>query len=288
MSTSELSGLWTYRMFNPNRVPGDQAAPPRELDLILAEAFLSLRTAPDPKYLEGMIEWQGGGLNLNGTLGWGESFDIVGTGRRETDGWEYRYHGRLTPRWESGVDQPEAQRALVGSVIRVKPHNGQPGGRLSEAGSVYSFIAMKGAPLTSGISGPWEYRSFHNDPTCVYKIAPQNGREVILQEAVFNLRAPTSTTLEGTISWPGRFLDLRGTIQPGGGGEPSSFQITGIGRSGTDTAGWEYRYQGHLAWHWPNGIKQVPALVGSVMRAEPHGQVPPAGYVAPFIAVKQP
>jgi hypothetical protein len=36
-----------------------------------------------------------------------------------------------------------------------------------------------------------------------------------------------------------------------------------------------------------NGVNQVPALVGSVIRAEPHGSAP-AGYVASFIAVKQP
>jgi hypothetical protein len=36
-----------------------------------------------------------------------------------------------------------------------------------------------------------------------------------------------------------------------------------------------------------NGINQIPALVGNVIRAKPHNGAP-AGYVATFIAVKQP
>ena len=39
--------------------------------------------------------------------------------------------------------------------------------------------------------------------------------------------------------------------------------------------------------HGGNWGHQVPALVGSVIRAKPHGSAP-AGYVASFIAVKQP
>ena len=51
--------------------------------------------------------------------------------------------------------------------------------------------------------------------------------------------------------------------------------------------GWEYDYHGHLAHQWPNGVNQVPALVGTVIRAKPHGAAP-AGYVASFVAVRQP
>jgi hypothetical protein len=64
-------------------------------------------------------------------------------------------------------------------------------------------------------------------------------------------------------------------------------EIVGAGRNGTGTAGWEYDYRGQLAYQWPNGVNQVPALVGTVIRAKPHG-ASPAGYVASFIAVKQP
>ena len=71
------------------------------------------------------------------------------------------------------------------------------------------------------------------------------------------------------------------------GTTPLTIHMVGSGRTGTGTAGWEYDYHGNVAYEWPNGINQVPALVGSVLRAKPHGPAQ-AGYVASFIAVKQP
>ncbi len=64
-------------------------------------------------------------------------------------------------------------------------------------------------------------------------------------------------------------------------------EIIGSGRPNTPTAGWEYDYYGYLGFQWPNGVNQVPSLVGTVIRAKPHGNAP-AGFVASFIAVKQP
>jgi hypothetical protein len=93
--------------------------------------------------------------------------------------------------------------------------------------------------------------------------------------------------LQGTIEWPGGGLDIdssRSRFFPDDG----EFGIAGTGRPGTATAGWEYRHGGHLTRHWQNGMDQRPALAGSVMRAKSHGEAAPAGYVAPFIAVKQP
>jgi hypothetical protein len=101
--------------------------------------------------------------------------------------------------------------------------------------------------------------------------------------------------LRGAIEWnvghgtnqaKGGGLDLTGTVQPGVGGEPAGFDIVGTGRPDTGTAGWEYRYHGHLTRDWRNAVDQRPALVGSVIRVKPHGNAP-GGYVAPFIAVKQ-
>jgi hypothetical protein len=349
MSTSELSGSWTYRSFNPTYVPGDHFTARNrevwvqaglqlvrqwerdELELIRAEAELKLETPTSPTGLQGTFEWEEPdpsdpnkvkkeGLNLNGTVLEGElvSFEMVGTGRprTRTADWEYRYHGHLTPHWPkppnaSGVEQ---RPALVGSVIRVKAHNGVP--IRSPAGEVFSFIAVKQQPpFSGGLSGLWTYRSFLNDPAYFweYKLGPQNLGELILQEAVFKLETPTSTTLQGTIELPDRvrsigdqsvastlFLDIdvsRGTLRPVEGGEPPRFAFGGIGRPGTETAGWEFYYEGHLTRHWPkppnaSGVEQRPALVGSVIWAKPQvllgGIVgAPAGYVAPFIAVKR-
>jgi hypothetical protein len=53
---------------------------------------------------------------------------------------------------------------------------------------------------------------------------------------------------------------------------------------------WIYDYEGYLVAHWPNGVQQIPALVGSVIRTIPHsssnGGISPAGVVASFYAVK--
>jgi Raf kinase inhibitor-like YbhB/YbcL family protein len=76
--------------------------------------------------------------------------------------------------------------------------------------------------------------------------------------------------------------------------------MTGIGRTGSETAGWEYRYYGHLTRTWPRAVDQRSALVGSIIRSKSHGvSTRPweasgqrvsaeAGYVAPFIAVDAP
>jgi len=131
---AELAGTWLYRSFNPTFVMGNQTPEARishppfagdsgvEDRLIFADARLTLGPAPAPTGLVGTIEWRGGGLNLNGTVlpGAGDEpvgLDIVGTGRpgTGTDGWEYRYHGYLTPRWPKPPDASER-----------RPINGRP------------------------------------------------------------------------------------------------------------------------------------------------------------------
>jgi hypothetical protein len=127
-------------------------------------------------------------------------------------------------------------------------------------------------------------RSFHNRAAPVAG-DPQKALRLIFAEAVFTFEV-TDATLKGALDWQGGGLDLQGTIQPANAGEPISVAIIGTGRQNTDTEGWEYDYRASLAYQWPNGIGQVPALVGTVIRAKPHNGAP-AGYVASFIAVKQ-
>jgi hypothetical protein len=82
---------------------------------------------------------------------------------------------------------------------------------------------------------------------------------------------------------------LMGTVEGVGGQgifDMLRFDILGTGRPGTDTAGWEYGYQGHLTWPWTNAGDQLPTLVGSVIRAKPH-EDSRAGSVYSFIAVKR-
>jgi hypothetical protein len=142
---------------------------------------------------------------------------------------------------------------------------------------------------SADLAGKWTYRSFHNRAEFVGG-DQEKALKLIFAEATFTFEITSPTTLKGTIDWGSGGLDLQGTIRPAGAGAPLTVEIIGTGRPGapgTGTAGWEYDYYAHLAYKWPNGIDQVPALVGTVIRAKPHGDRP-AGYVASFVAVKQP
>jgi hypothetical protein len=292
---SEYSGLWTCRVFDPTYVTGNKI-PQKERDLILADGFVFNFRTPTSTTLEGTFGLPDGGfpLALTGTVrpgvgGEPASFDIVGTGRPGTDtaGWEYRYHGHLTRNWPHAVDQ---RPALVGSVIRVKAHDDR------RANEVFSFIAVKQQPpFTWELSGSWTYRSFHNNPTQLYRTEwLPSARQLILAEGLFKLESPTSTTLQGAdeplagevqrhdgTRQAHLFWDLKGTVRP----EDASFEIVGTGR----TTGKEFHYQGHLTRKWPNGIDQpgdaAQALVGSSLQSPKEPYLP--AFCFPFIAVKQ-
>ncbi|MEY9699475.1 hypothetical protein ABIE71_002218 [Bradyrhizobium diazoefficiens] len=138
---------------------------------------------------------------------------------------------------------------------------------------------------SSLLVGSWTYRSFHNDPTPVDG-DPQKALGLFFAEAEFRFEAISKTTFKGVIDWGSGGLDLSGEIRPGSADTPVAFAIVGVGRPGSQTDGWEYDYNGCLAYEWPAGVKQVPALVGSLMRAKPHNGAP-AGYSASFIAVRK-
>ena len=161
-----------------------------------------------------------------------------------------------------------------------------------------------------GWLGSWTYRSFHNNPQYPYLTTYPTAHGLILEESVFKLKTPTSTTLEGTIEWPAKSLETRilvldigkGSVRipevqtgvrPPEGGEPPRFAFSAIGRRGTETDGWEYSFDGQLTRNWPlpagapANVPRLPALVGSVIREKAHGDSP-AGTVYPFIAVPGP
>jgi hypothetical protein len=321
MSTSELSGSWAYRSFNPTFA----GTLTREEDaLVLAEALVTLRSSAQAGNLEGEYEWRDGGLNLTGTFESGPEifdyarFEIVGRGRPNTgtDGWEYRYYGHLLWQWATG---PDVQTPiLVGSVIRAKAH-AAPGGGTREAGEVFSFIALRQEqPVGPGawslpwiLTGSWIYRSFINNPEYPYLKTPPTADRLILQEALVKLDIPTdTTTLDGRTpvvlgSVPGGTIELPGGVlnidlrRIRSAEDPPEFSFSGTG-SGGDTSGWEYHYAGHLTHKWPNDasesgvVKQTQALVGSAIilrepadRADRYKHLGPVGSIYPFIAVKQ-
>lgn len=139
---------------------------------------------------------------------------------------------------------------------------------------------------SSDVAGTWTYRSFRNNPAPVDG-DPNKALALFFAEAEFRFTAVTPTEFKGVIDWGSGGLDMAGTMIAGSRDMPAAFSIVGLGRPGTQTDGWEYDYNGALAYRWPAGVQQVPALIGSVIRAKPHNGAP-AGYTASFIAVWKP
>jgi hypothetical protein len=134
------------------------------------------------------------------------------------------------------------------------------------------------------LSGNWTYRSFRNTPALVGNDAGA-ALALIFGEGVLDFEAGENDRFGGTFDMgSGYALTLDGEVLPG---DPPGFSIVGLGIPGTPTEGWRYDYRGVPAYEWPNGVDQVPSLVGTVIRVNAHGPSSPAGYSASFIAVRQ-
>ena len=129
--------------------------------------------------------------------------------------------------------------------------------------------------------GTWTYRSFLNDPDVNKAFNDlEFGRGTILIEGT------PMASLKGTIGGPGWSLTLKGGRAYG---NPMHARFQGVGIVSGEQ--WIYDYEGYLVPDWPNGVGQVAAIVGSVIRTIPHsggqpGSVAPAGVVCSFYAVK--
>ncbi|MBD1386526.1 hypothetical protein IDJ75_14665 [Mucilaginibacter rigui] len=130
-------------------------------------------------------------------------------------------------------------------------------------------------------SGLYTYRSLLNDPDLSLEFNK-------LKFGAGNLQINISADgiLTGRIYDTGWALELTGSAQYGNPGT-LWFQGSGV----VDGAPWVYEYLCYLVPHIPNGIKQIPTLVGSVIRVIPHpdgnGGISPAGVVCSFYAVLQ-
>lgn len=134
--------------------------------------------------------------------------------------------------------------------------------------------------------GTWTYRSFLNDPDISKSFNDiEFGRGTIIIE-----QAPMQA-LKGTIGGPGWSLVLKGSRAYG---NPMHVRFQGKGVIGGEE--WIYDYDGYLVPPWPNGVQQVPAMVGSIVRTVPHSggaskgggppPINPAGVVASWYAVR--
>lgn len=134
---------------------------------------------------------------------------------------------------------------------------------------------------TNPFVGSWTYRSLLNDPN-----VNTDFQNLEFGRGTIEIIEAPMQILQGTIGGPGWSLALEGSREYG---TPMRVRFQGVGMVGGEE--WIYDYEGYLVSHWPNGVQQRPAIVGSVIRTIPHsggqpGTVAPAGVVASFYAVK--
>jgi hypothetical protein len=160
----------------------------------------------------------------------------------------------------------------------------------------------------NSLAGQWTYRSYRNDPSVLVNADPGpavqalgaiygsdnvanaaaavKALNLIFGEGTITFDPPAGDALTGNLDMGGGLvLDLKGTMQTNPTGD-ISIAVIGTGRAGTKTENWEYDYKATTTPKWPNGVNQVPTLVGTVIRAKPHNGAP-AGVVASFIAIKR-
>lgn len=138
------------------------------------------------------------------------------------------------------------------------------------------------------LGGKWTYRSYHNSTALVGDDAAA-ALALIFGEGVFDLTEDGPGKVHGTLDMGGGYaLGISGTA---GGADredtPRVFALIGLGIDGTPTAGWRYDYRGVPAYSWPDGVNQIPCLVGTVVRVYAHGPGAPAGVTVSFVAVRQ-
>jgi hypothetical protein len=134
------------------------------------------------------------------------------------------------------------------------------------------------------LSGHWTYRSYRN-LTKLVGADPQAALTLILGEGVFELSQSGDGRVEGALGMEtGDALRITGSVESAG--NRTGFTLIGTGLDGTATAGWRYDYHGVVGYTWPDGVDQVPSLLGTVIRVKAHGPNAPAGYTASFIAVR--
>jgi hypothetical protein len=135
------------------------------------------------------------------------------------------------------------------------------------------------------LAGVYTYRSFLNQP----QPAP-DFNTIRFAEAELSISVAEDGTVTGTLAFPAdpnasdrEFMDMKGSATAG---TPPKLELEGIGRPGTGTAQFDYKYSVYPAPTFPEAVNQRPCLVGTTMRAKPHDGAP-AGATASIIAVRR-
>lgn len=132
--------------------------------------------------------------------------------------------------------------------------------------------------MSTPFVGTWTYRSFRSNPDLA---TPFDRLEFGRANLVIDETAPS--VVGGTIGGTGWSLALQGTMAAG---TPDTIRFQETGEIDGET--WVYDYHGFLAPHWPAGVNQRPAILGTIIRTVAHSQgQAPAGVVASWIAVRR-
>jgi len=131
------------------------------------------------------------------------------------------------------------------------------------------------------IGGEWTYRSMLNNPI---DTIPFNNLE--FATAIMQLSTYDNDSISGILDMgsSGKLI-MKGKIYYYNT-NISNFELQGDGVKETNTQGWIYNYYGFIVPKWKQGVNQVDALVGSVVRSVDHGQAK-AGKVASFYMVRR-
>jgi hypothetical protein len=133
--------------------------------------------------------------------------------------------------------------------------------------------------MASPFAGSWHYRSLINNPA---PVADWNTLQFAEGDFTFT-DAPVGQFAGSADFGGGLTMKFFGNS---GLGSPMQVRFQGVG-TGATNKDWDYDYIGFYVPQWPNGIKQVDAIVGSVVRSKPHGGNP-AGVSASFIMLRNP
>ncbi|MEU0741117.1 hypothetical protein [Streptomyces sp. NPDC006134] len=155
------------------------------------------------------------------------------------------------------------------------------------------------------LAGSWTYRSFTNrsdllpglDPGNIVKGDVDKWSRYLFGQGVMTFHPTVTGALTGLFEMgtEERPLDMRlnGKIEERDGVTWIKWNAHGLPETRSD--GWLYEYDGYYTTRWPNGRRQTDAIVGSVVRSQPHDDLAPnqtadraspAGAVASFIMVR--
>ena len=123
-------------------------------------------------------------------------------------------------------------------------------------------------------AGSWSYRSLLRDPDLSKEF-----NELRFGAGTLNIQVNETGEVTGSLGGEGWSLNISGAVTEG--------EIKFQGRGVIGGEEWVYDYLGYMSPKWPNGIDEIPAIIGTIVRTVDHsnGQAK-AGLVATWYAVQ--